>query len=127
MHARTVSSVSDSDLDEVAHQLKEIILMMIAAHLKSIGIHVPRSRLRASIHHTDPCSRDCLRPVIRRHSPNSVTVIIKRIFVHSGIDGYSRLLTRNMLRPLVGVESNRIELSPVMNAITSSSENPINS
>ena len=77
---------------------------MIAAHLKSTGVHVPRSRLRASIHHVDPHAHDRLRPAIHRRvysvdSPNSVwhidgnhKMIRWRIVVHGGIDGYSRMI-----------------------------------
>ena len=39
---------------------------MIAAYSKSIGVHIPRSRLRALIYHLDPHAHDRLRPAIRR-------------------------------------------------------------
>ena len=79
------TSISDGDLDQLVHQLKTDHpndgKVMIAAYLKSVEVHVPRSRLRASIHRLDPHARDRLRPVIRRRvynvdAPNSVWHIV---------------------------------------------------
>ena len=101
-------AISDNELDDVIRQIKishpndgEV---MIAAHLKARRIHVPRTRMRASIHRLDPSVRDNMRATIRRrvyyvHSPNNFwhidgnhKLIRWRIIVHGGIDGYSRVV-----------------------------------
>ena len=64
------TSISDVDLDQLVHQLKtdhpKDGEVMIAAHLKSTGVRVPRSRLCASIHRVDPHAHDRLKPSIHR-------------------------------------------------------------
>uniref|UniRef100_A0A1X7UVF2 Integrase core domain-containing protein n=1 Tax=Amphimedon queenslandica TaxID=400682 RepID=A0A1X7UVF2_AMPQE len=74
--------------------------VMINGHLRSKGIRIPRSRIRASVHRLDPFVRDRLKPAIRRCSyhvpgPNYVwhidgnqKLIRWRIVIHGGIDGY---------------------------------------
>ena len=98
------SDLSNSELDRIVLQIKadhpNIGEVMMAAHLKSIGIHIPRSRLRASIHRIDPQARNHFSSVIRRRvyhvqSPNHIwhidgnhKLIRWRFVIHGGIDGY---------------------------------------
>jgi len=102
------SIISNSDLDSMVFQIKSQSPcageVMVAAHLNSRGVRVPRSRLRASIHRLDPDVRRNLRSAIRRtvyyvEAPNSVwhldgnhKLIRWRLVVHGGIDGYSRVV-----------------------------------
>ena len=77
--------------------------VMMAAHLRTRAICIPRARLRASIHRIDPHASENRRAAIRRRtysvpSPNSVwhldgnhKLIRWRFVVHGGIDGYSRV------------------------------------
>ncbi len=52
------STYADDELDRIVHQIKTAHPndgeVMVAAHMKSRGIHVPRARLRAAIHRLDP-------------------------------------------------------------------------
>ena len=104
------STISDADLDLKVQSVKvthpndgEI---MLAGHLRSQGIHVPRAKLRASIHHVDPegvllrgttaVKRKCYH--VERandvwHIDGNHKLIRWRMVVHGGIDGYSRLIT----------------------------------
>ena len=101
------SNISNSQLDSLVNEIKhnhpndgEVLL---AAHLRSRDVHVPRARLRASIHRTDPnvASRRHLavrRRVYHVEAPNSVwhidgnhKLIHWRFVVHGAVDGYSRV------------------------------------
>ena len=79
---------------------------MITGHLLHKGIHVPRRRVRASIHRVDPeavaerKSKAIRRRVYHVPHPNDVwhidsnhKLIKWRFVVHGGIDGYSRVIT----------------------------------
>ena len=72
--------------------------IMVAAHLKSREIHVPRARLRAAIHRLDPSTRDHMNSAISQRvyytqSPNSVWHLDgNHRWRFGGIDGYSRLV-----------------------------------
>ena len=101
------STIPDSQLDSLVREIKhnhpndgEVLM---AAHLRSREIHVPRVRLRASIHRTDPMVASRRRPVVRWRvyhveAPNSVwhfdgnhKLIHWRFVVHGAVDGYSRV------------------------------------
>ena len=63
------SPLSDIELDHVIHQIKvnnpndgEV---MVDAHLKSRGIYIPQSCLRASINRLDPHVQDHLRSAVK--------------------------------------------------------------
>ena len=103
----TFADISDTELDIRIDQLKKIHSndgeRLIIGHLRSQGIYVPRSRIRASIHRIDPVNTAIRRRVtIRRRvyhcdGPNSVwhidghhKLIRWRFITHGGIDGYSR-------------------------------------
>ena len=67
-------------------------------HLRSQNIFLPRTRVRASIHRTDPEGTAARRSVtVRRrvyHADGPNYVFIKyRFVVHGAMDGYSRLIT----------------------------------
>lgn len=102
--------ISETDLDE---KVKEIKLthpndgeVMMSGHLRSQGIRIPRSKLRASLHRVDPegIANRKAKAVKRRvyhveganhvwHVDGNHKMIQWRIVVHGGIDGYSRLIT----------------------------------
>ena len=102
------STCADDELDRIVNQIKTTYPndgeVMVAAHLKSRGIYIPRARLCAAIYRLDPSTREGMRSAIRRRvyhtqSPNSVwhidgnhKLIRWRLVVHGGIDGYSRLV-----------------------------------
>ena len=78
---------------------------LMASHLLSIGIIVPRATLRASIHQVDPFNTAVRRSItVRRRvyhveGPNSLwhidghhKLIKWRFVVHGGIDGFSRTI-----------------------------------
>ena len=70
------STCADDELDRIVNQINDGEVM-VAAHLKSRGIYIPRARLRAAIYRLDPSTRDRMRSAIRRRvyhtqSPNSV-------------------------------------------------------
>ena len=101
------TDITDANLDSIIRELKQMHPndgeVMMAAHLRTRTICIPRARLRASIHHIDPHASENRRAAIRRRtysvpSPNSVWhldgnhILIRwRFVVHGGIDGYSRL------------------------------------
>ena len=101
------SDISDNQLDKVIEEIKETHAndgeVLMAGHLATLGLLVPRSRLRASIHRVDPENTAARRSVtIRRRvyfadGPNAIwhidgnhKLIRWRFVVHGGIDGYSR-------------------------------------
>ncbi len=105
---RGCSNITNGQLDMVVQEIKiahpadgEV---MIGAHLRTRGVHVPRTRLRASIHRNDPHTLHRMSSAIRRRtyhveSPNCVwhidgnhKLIRWRFVVHGGIDGYSRVI-----------------------------------
>ena len=110
LHNLQFSQLSDHGLDE---HIREIKLehpddgeVLMAGHLLSRGIHVQRSRLRASIHRVDPVGTEQRRTtaIVRRTysvgSPNEVwhydghhKLIHWRLVVHGCVDGYSRVIT----------------------------------
>ena len=94
-------------MDKVIEEIKETHAndgeVLMAGHLVTRGLLVPRSRLRASIHRVDPENTAARRSVtIRRRvyfadGPNAIwhidgnhKLIRWRFVVHGGIDGYSR-------------------------------------
>ena len=113
--------ISEDDLDSVIKGIKSEHPLcgerMMAGFLISKGLHVSRSKMRASIHRVDPINT-ALRWVRRtpRHvysvtGPNSLwhndgchKLIHWRFVVHACIDGYSRIITS-----LVCADNNRAE------------------
>ena len=78
---------------------------LLIGHLRSLGIILPRSRIRASIHRVDPINTAIRRSIaIRRHvycvsGPNSLwhidghhKLIKYRFVTHGGIDSFSRTI-----------------------------------
>lgn len=78
---------------------------MIIGHLRGIGLHVSRARIRASIHRVDPSGVEERRqPAIRRrvytvehankiwHMDGNHKLIRWKFVVHGAIDGYSRMV-----------------------------------
>ena len=74
-------------------------------HLSALGIHVPRARLRASIHRVDPINTALRRSIVVRRrvyhvsGPNAVwhidgnhQLIIWRMVIHGSVDGYSQTI-----------------------------------
>ena len=103
----TSASITDAELDFTIREIKRNHPndgeRMIIGHLCRLGINVPRSRVRSSIHRVDPVNVILRRnSVIRRrvyHSdgPNCVwhldghhKMVRWRLVIHGGIDGYSR-------------------------------------
>ena len=103
------SDISSSDLDRAVSTIKlehpNDGERLMAGHLHRIGILVPRSQLRSSIHRVDPLNTAIRRSVtIRRRvycvaGPNSLwhidghhKLIRWRFVVHGGIDGFSRTI-----------------------------------
>ena len=100
--------LSDPALDSLLRELKSSHPndgeVMLAAHIRARGIHIPRSRLRASIHRVDSLTGNRRPPRIRRRAyhvdaPNSVwhfdgnhKLIRWRFVVHGAVDGYSRVV-----------------------------------
>ena len=101
--------MSDSELDRLVADAKRVhpnyeeVLLM--AHLNSRGVRVQRSKLRASIHRTDPHTTQIRRrETVRRRiysveGPNSVwhidgnhKLIRWKLVVHGGIDGKTRTI-----------------------------------
>ena len=102
------TDIPDATLDSLVRELKlshpndgEV---MMAAHVRARGIHVTRSRLRASIHRVDSMAGIRRHPPIRRRvyhveAPNSLwhidgnhKLIRWRFVIHGAIDGYSRVV-----------------------------------
>ena len=105
----TYTNITDAELDLQIEAIKKLHPndgeRLIIGHLRSIGISVPRSRIRASIHRVDPVNTAIRRRVtVRRRvyyadGPNSVwhidghhKLIRWRFVTHGGIDGYSRTI-----------------------------------
>ena len=102
------TAVTDSELDLMVCQIKSQSPcageVMVAAHLNSRNVHVPRSRLRAAIHRLDPDVHTNMRSAIRRRvyyveAPNSCwhldgchKLVRWRLVIHGGIDGFSRVV-----------------------------------
>ncbi len=103
------TNITDAQLDQQIVHIKtdhpnDGERLMIG-HLRYLGIYVPRSRIRASIHRVDPVNTAIRRMVtVRRRryfaeGPNSVwhidghhKLIRWRFVTHGGIDGYSRTI-----------------------------------
>ena len=103
------SDVSDQELDGIIQTYKrthpndgEAIVM---GYIRSQGIHVPRRRIRESLHRVDPAGIEERRlTTIRRReyhvdAPNDVwhmdghhKLIRWKFVIHGAIDGYSRLI-----------------------------------
>ena len=105
----TYSEISNSDLDcrilAIKQEHPNDGERLITGHLYRLGIILPRSRIRASIHRVDPVNTAIRRSVtIRRRvycvdGPNSLwhidghhKLIKWRFVVHGGIDGFSRTI-----------------------------------
>ena len=76
-------------------------------HLSVLGVHVPRAKLRASIHRVDPINTALRRSIVVRRrvyhvsGPNAVWHIdgnhklirwTEDMVIHGGVDGYSRTI-----------------------------------
>ena len=102
------SSINDSEVDEIAkqfvHEHPNSGQKSFEGYLRSYGLKLQRSRIRASIMRVDPYGvQNRFRQVLKRRQysvpmPNSLwhldgnhKLIRWRIVVHGGIDGYSRL------------------------------------
>ena len=105
----TYTNITDAELDLQIEAIKKLHPndgeRLMIGHLRSHGIFVPRSRIRASIHRVDPVNTAIRRRVtVRRRvyyaeGPNSVwhidghhKLIRWRFVTHGGIDGYSRTI-----------------------------------
>ena len=104
-----MSGLSFSDLDSLLTEIKcnhpNAGEVMLGGHLISIGVRVPRSQLRDSIHRVDPQEVELRRlHIVKRRqyfveSPNSVWhmdghhKLIRWMFVvHAAVDGFSRVI-----------------------------------
>ena len=105
----TYSDISDNDLDDylikIKHNHPNDGERLLAGHLCQLGIIVPRSWLRSSIHRVDPENTAIRRSItVRRRvynvaGPNMVwhvdgnhKLIRWRFVIHGAIDGFSRLV-----------------------------------
>ena len=98
----TFSDISDGELDQllrdIKHQHPNDGERLMAGHLTRLGIRVPRSRLRGSIHRVDPYNTALRRSItVRRRSyhssgANAVWLIRWRLVIHGGVDGFSRTI-----------------------------------
>ena len=110
IHFKTYTDISDGDLDAKIKSIKQVHPndgeVMMTGQLLSLGVRVPRSRLRASIHRVDPQGTAERRSIaIQRctyhvkhandvwHVDGNHKLIRWRFVVHGGIDGYSRTVT----------------------------------
>lgn len=109
-HDRYISkyaTITDNDLDQLVRRIKQGHPcdgeVMMAGHLHSLGVWVPRFRLRASIHRVDPDGVvERARKTIKRrvysvpstnyvwHVDSHHKLIRWRLVIHGGVDGYSR-------------------------------------
>ena len=135
-------SISSSDLDHAVTTIKQEHPNdgehLMAGHLFSIGIIVPRATLRASIHRVDPFNTAVRRSVtVRRRvyhveGPNSLwhidghhKLIKWRFVVHGGIDGFSRTIvylecsTNNPSSSVLAAFTNAISKYGVPNKVRS--------
>lgn len=100
--------MSDQDLDDVVLSVKADIPtageVMLAGILRGRGIFLQRSRLRGSIHRTDPFNTALRWHQLVRRRPYSVEgpnalwhiegnhkLVRWRLIIHGGMDGFSRL------------------------------------
>ncbi len=109
---------------------------MITGHLCTLGIIVPRVRIRASIHRVDHVNTAIRRSVtVRRHvyhvqGPNCVwhmdghhKLIRWRFVTHGGIDGYSRTVvflrcsTNNEATTVFSVFTNAVQVHGLPNRV----------
>ncbi len=103
----TYTNITDNALDRVVESIKQSHPndgeRLMIGHLHRLGITVPRTRVRASIHRVDPINTSIRRSrAIRRRTyhvegPNSLwhidghhKLIRWRFVIHGGIDGFSR-------------------------------------
>ncbi len=103
------STISSLDLDSLLQQIKRDHPndgeVMMRGHLISLGIRVPRSQVRESIHRVDHQGIELRKSHVVKHrqyfveSPNSVwhidghhKLIRWRFVVHAAIDGFSRVI-----------------------------------
>ena len=106
---RRYSALSDADIDRIMQGIKQDHPndgeRLVIGHLHRMGIHLPRSRIRASIHRVDPINTALRRSVtVRRRvyhaeGPNAIwhidghhKMIKWRFVTHGGIDGFSRTI-----------------------------------
>ena len=104
------STISDVDLDSHVREITNLFPRCgektICGRLRSCDIRVPRQRLRESLHRVDPSGiiNRCKGVLHRRKyqvpCPNALwhidgyhKLVRWRFIIHSGIDGYSRLIT----------------------------------
>ena len=107
----TYSNINDHELDRIVKSIKESHPndgeRLLIGHLSSLGIILPRSRIRASIHRVDPINTAIRRSIaIQRRvycvsGPNSLwhidghhKLIKYRFVTHGGIDGFSIVYLR---------------------------------
>lgn len=103
------SAISPHDLDTLLVKIKSshphLGEVMVRGHLQSLGLRVPRSQVRESIHRVDPEGVELRKSrVVKRRqyfveSPNSVwhvdghhKLIKWRFVIHAAIDGFSRVI-----------------------------------
>lgn len=102
------ADISLVDLDEIVKDVKCAFPndgeVMLQGHMLRLGVKVPRSALRASIHRVDHVntinrsSRVINRRTYTAAHPNAVWHIdgmhklIRRFVVHAGVDGFSRMV-----------------------------------
>ena len=138
----TYSDISNSELDRMVESIKQTHPndgeRLVIGHLHRLGIVLPRSRVRASIHRVDPINTAIRRSVtIRRRvysveGPNSLwhidghhKLIKWRIVVHGGIDGYSRTIvylrcsTNNLASTVMASYSDAVAKYGVPNQVRS--------
>ena len=103
------TDITDGELDSLIQSYKETHPngreVMIIGHLRSCEVHVPRSRIRDSIHRIDPSGvierrhTTIKRRVYHVEAPNKVwhmdgnhKLIRWKFVIHGAIDGYSRII-----------------------------------
>lgn len=104
------TDITDRELDSLIQSYKATHPndgeAMVIGHLRSCEVHVPRSRIRESIHRVDPCGiierrrTTIKRRVYHAEAPNKVwhmdgnhKLIRWKYVIHGAIDGYSRVIT----------------------------------
>ena len=104
------AAISDADLDSVVREISIEQpfsgIRLVRGVLDSRRIHVPRERVRMSLHRVDPVNVQLRRSILVRRrqysvaGPNSLwhidgnhKLIRWRFIIHGGIDGFSRLCT----------------------------------
>ena len=104
-YSNTTDAQLDIELQRIIQQHPNDGEVLLTGHLRSQGIHVPRSRIRAAIHRVDPEGPQIrsLTTVRRRvyhsegvnhvwHIDGNHQLIRWRMVIHGGIDGFSRLI-----------------------------------